>query len=123
MELIKSNIPHLPHARVVVPLSLDAPQYLEEMEWSPMFSIQSQNLENAVVSPVEEKVSALLALEALHPDSKKAVTRVLDKFRSLDSFLKGLESVEIDDKRNGLDGEAVPCFPFGRGCNSGLHQQ
>ncbi|RVW91996.1 Disease resistance protein RPM1 [Vitis vinifera] len=93
-----SNIPHLPHARVVVPLSLDAPQYLEEMECSPMFSIQSQNLENAVVSPVEEKVSALLALEALHPDSKKAVTRLLDKFRSLDSFLKGLESVEIDDR-------------------------
>ncbi|KAJ9701553.1 hypothetical protein PVL29_006776 [Vitis rotundifolia] len=96
LELIKSKIPHLPHARVVEPLSLEAPQYLEEMKWSPMFSIQ--NLENAVVSPVEEKVSALLALEALHPDSKKEATRVLDKFRSLDSFLKGLESVEIDDR-------------------------
>ena len=88
-----------------------------------MFSIQSQNLENAVVSPVEEKVSALLALEALHPDSKKAVTRLLDKFRSLDSFLKSLESVEIDDRGMVWMEKLSHVFPFGRGCNSGLHQQ
>ncbi|KAJ9701556.1 hypothetical protein PVL29_006779 [Vitis rotundifolia] len=38
LEMIKSKIPH-PPARVDVPYSLEIPEYLEEMEWSPTFSI------------------------------------------------------------------------------------
>ncbi|RVW73484.1 putative disease resistance RPP13-like protein 2 [Vitis vinifera] len=72
-ELIKSKIPALPHL--------------------PLF----QSVANTVVSPVEEKVSALLAQEAIHPYTKKKAMRVLDKLRSLNGFLKGLESVELDD--------------------------
>ncbi|RVW27231.1 putative late blight resistance protein-like R1A-4 [Vitis vinifera] len=56
-----------------------------------------QSVANTVVSPVEEKVSALLAQEAIHPYTKKKAMRVLDKLRSLNGFLKGLESVELDD--------------------------
>ncbi|KAL6347297.1 hypothetical protein AAG906_013733 [Vitis piasezkii] len=43
--------------------------------------------------PVEEKVSALVAQEAIHPYTKKKAMRVLDKLRSLNGFLKGLESL------------------------------
>ncbi|XP_059593146.1 toMV resistance protein Tm-2(2)-like isoform X2 [Vitis vinifera] len=98
LEMIKSKIPHLPPAQVLVPLSSRIPKYLEEMEWSPLFSIPSQNLEDIVVSPVKEKLSALLVLMALHPDTKKKARRVLDELESLSSFLKGLELVYLDDK-------------------------
>ncbi|KAJ9701563.1 hypothetical protein PVL29_006786 [Vitis rotundifolia] len=74
LELIKSKISTL---LLVVPVVLCS------ME-SPMSSIHGQKLANRVVSPVEEKVLALRALKALHPDAKKA-RRVLDKFRSLDN--------------------------------------
>ena len=53
---------------------------------------------NTVVSPVDDKVSALVALEAIHPFTKKKVMRVLDKLRSLNGFLKSLESVQLDDR-------------------------
>ena len=48
---------------------------------------------------MEEKESALLALEAIHPITKKAAMRlrVLDKLRSLNGYLKRLESVELDN--------------------------
>ncbi|KAJ9701561.1 hypothetical protein PVL29_006784 [Vitis rotundifolia] len=98
LEMIKSKIPHLPGAQVAVPYSSRIPKYLEEMEWSPLFSIPSQNLEDIVVSPVKEKLSALLALKALHPDTKKKTRRVPDELESLSSFLKGLELVYLDDK-------------------------
>ena len=54
-------------------------------------------MENTVVSPVEEKVSALLSQGAIHPYTKKKTMRVLDKLMSLIGFLKGLESVELLD--------------------------
>ena len=49
LEMIKSKISH-PPARIAVPYSLEIPEYLEEMEWSSMFSIHGQNLTNTVVS-------------------------------------------------------------------------
>ncbi|RVW27221.1 putative disease resistance RPP8-like protein 2 [Vitis vinifera] len=70
---------------------------IEEIVWSDIFLIHGQSVANTVVSPVEEKVSALLAQEAIHPYTKKKAMRVLDKLRSLNGFLKGLESVELDD--------------------------
>ncbi|RVW73476.1 hypothetical protein CK203_057943 [Vitis vinifera] len=69
--MIKSKILHLFRAQAPVPMSSRTPIYLEEMEWSPLFSIPSQNLEDTVVSPVKEKLSALLDLKALHPDTKR----------------------------------------------------
>ena len=51
---------------------------------------------NTIVSLVEQKVSALLAQEVIHPHTKKKVMRVLDKFRPLNDFLTGLQSVELD---------------------------
>ena len=58
--------------------------------------MHSQSVANAVFSPVEEKVSTLLANEKIQPNTKKAAMRVLDKLRSLNAFLNGLESVELD---------------------------
>ena len=105
LELIKSNIAAT--RRPVVPLhSLEQlcsashiNDSIEERVWSDIFVIGGQSVANTVVSPVEEKVSALLSLEAIHPITKKAAMRVLDKLRSLNPFLKGLESVELDDSR------------------------
>ncbi|KAJ9701550.1 hypothetical protein PVL29_006773 [Vitis rotundifolia] len=73
LELIKSKIPALP------------------------LSPDRNSVANTIVSPVEGKVSALLALEAIHHYTKKKVMRVLDKFTSLNDFLTGLQSVELDD--------------------------
>ncbi|RVW61896.1 hypothetical protein CK203_063849 [Vitis vinifera] len=75
LELIKSKIPSLPHLPIAT----------------------GSECAITIVSPVEEKVSALLALEAIHPYTKKKVMRALDKFRSLNDFLTGLQSVELDD--------------------------
>ena len=71
--------------------------YIEEIVWTDIFLILGQSVAKTVVSPVEEKVSALLAQEAIHPDTKKKAMRVLDKLKSLNGFLKGLESAELDD--------------------------
>ena len=98
LELIKSKIPDLPRlpyieAKAACPFNYS----IEEIVWSDIFLIHGQSVANTVVSPVEEKVSALLAQEAIHPYTKKKAMRVLDKLRSLNGFLKGLESVELDD--------------------------
>ena len=95
LELIKSKIPSLPHLPIATGSSYD--NYIEEMVWSDIFLIQGRSVAITIVSPVEEKVSALLALEAIHPYTKKKVMRALDKFRSLNDFLTGLQSVELDD--------------------------
>ncbi|RVW73472.1 hypothetical protein CK203_057948 [Vitis vinifera] len=71
LELIKSKISTLLLVVPVVQCSMEVPEDLEEMEWSPMFSIYGQKLANRVVSPVEEKVLALRALKALHPDARR----------------------------------------------------
>ncbi|KAJ9701582.1 hypothetical protein PVL29_006805 [Vitis rotundifolia] len=98
LELIKSKIPDLPHLPYVEAKSSCPFNYsIEEIVWSDIFLIHGQSVANTVVSPVEEKVSALLAQEAIHPYTKKKAMRVLDKLRSLNGFLKGLESVELDD--------------------------
>ncbi|RVW91979.1 hypothetical protein CK203_030222 [Vitis vinifera] len=95
LELIKSKIPSLPHLPIATGNGYDI--YIEEMVWSDIFLIQGRSVANTIVSPVEEKVSALLALEAIHPYTKKKVMRALDKFRCLNDFLTGLQSVELDD--------------------------
>ena len=98
LELIKSNIPALPRLRVREFQSASViNDSIEERVWPDIFVICGQSVANTVVSPVEEKVSALLPLGAIHPISKKAAMRVLDKLRSLNGFLKGLESIELDD--------------------------
>ncbi|XP_034679853.1 probable disease resistance RPP8-like protein 2 [Vitis riparia] len=99
LELIKSKIPALPHLPRCIQLeSADPSNYsIEEIVWSDIFLIHGQSVANTVVSPVEEKVSALVAQEAINPYTKKKAMRVLDKLRSLNGFLKGLESVELDD--------------------------
>ena len=99
LELIKSNkIPALPHLPVQqVHSASPTNDGIEERVWSDIFVIGGQSVANTMVSPVEEKVSALLSLGAIHPITKKAAMRVLDKLRSLNPFLKGLESVELDD--------------------------
>ena len=98
LELIKSNIPALPRLPIMEAQSASLiNDSIEERVWSDIFVIGGQSVANTVVSPVEEKVSALLSLGAIHPITKKAAMRVLDKLRSLIPFLKGLESVELDD--------------------------
>ena len=98
LELINSNIPALPRLPVMSVQSASLiKDSIEERVWSDIFVIDGQSVANTVVSPVEEKVSALLSQGAIHPITKKAAMRVLDKLRSLNPFLKGLESVELDD--------------------------
>ncbi|XP_034681062.1 probable disease resistance protein At1g58602 [Vitis riparia] len=98
LELIKSKIPDLPRLPYIEAMSACSfNNSIEEIVWSKIFLIHGQSVANTVVSPVEEKVSALLAQEAIHPYTKKKAMRVLDKLRSLNGFLKGLESVELDD--------------------------
>ncbi|XP_034686750.1 putative inactive disease susceptibility protein LOV1 [Vitis riparia] len=98
LELIKSKIPALPHLPYCMDAHSACSNYsIEEIVWSDIFLIHGQSVANMVVSPVEEKVSALLAQEAIHPYTKKKAMRVLDKLRSLNGFLKGLESVELAD--------------------------
>ncbi|WJZ88184.1 hypothetical protein VitviT2T_007512 [Vitis vinifera] len=99
LELIMSKIPALPHLPYCIEACSACPSNysIEEIVWSDIFLIHGQSVANKVVSPVEEKVSALLAQEAIHPYTKKKAMRVLDKLRSLNGFLKGLESVELDD--------------------------
>ncbi|KAJ9701579.1 hypothetical protein PVL29_006802 [Vitis rotundifolia] len=98
LESIKSKIPALPRlqcqqAESALPFNYS----IEEIVWSDIFLIHGRRVTNTVVFPVEDKVSALLAQEAINPYTKKKAMRVLDKFRSLNGFLKGLESVELDD--------------------------
>ena len=98
LKLINSKIPALPRFPLCVKQSASPTNdSIEEIVWSDIFVIGGQSVANTVVSPVEEKVSALLSQGAIHPITKKAAMRVLDKLRSLNPFLKGLESVELDD--------------------------
>ena len=45
---------------------------------------------NTVVSPIIEKVVALLAQEPLYPQMKKKARRLQDKFSLISSFLREL---------------------------------
>ncbi|XP_059593151.1 putative inactive disease susceptibility protein LOV1 [Vitis vinifera] len=95
LELIKSKIAALDYPRWEAQGGFSS-DYIEEIVWTDIFLILGQSVAKTVVSPLEEKVSALLAQEAIHPCTKKKAMRVLDKPRSLNGFLKGLESVELD---------------------------
>ena len=93
LELIKSMIPALPGLPIAFSLGGNSDNHFEEIIWSDVLLMNNQSMTNTVVSPVEEKVSALLALDAIHPYTKKKAMRV----RSLNGFLKSLESVQLDD--------------------------
>ncbi|KAL6343352.1 hypothetical protein AAG906_022935 [Vitis piasezkii] len=77
LELIKSKIPDLPHLLYCFEAQGACPSNysIEEIVWSDIFLIHGQSVANTVVSPVEEKVSALLAQEAIHPYTKKKAMR------------------------------------------------
>ena len=94
LELIKSMIPAVPGRPSVVLRGGNSDNHFEEIIWSDIFLINNRSMANTVVSPVEDKVSAL---EAIHPFTKKKARRVLDKLRSLNGFLKSLESLQLDD--------------------------
>eukprot|EP00261_Vitis_vinifera_P019973 XP_010650658.1 PREDICTED: disease resistance protein RGA2-like [Vitis vinifera] len=96
LELVKSKIPALPRLPIMISRGANHDNYFEERVWSDIFLIHHRSVANTIVSPVEQKVSALLAQEVIHPHTKKKVMRVLDKFRSLNDFLAGLQSVELD---------------------------
>ncbi|XP_034686751.1 putative disease resistance RPP13-like protein 2 [Vitis riparia] len=96
LELVKSKIPALPRLPIIISTGANHDNYFEERVWSDIFLIHHRSVANTIVSPVEQKVSALLAQEVIHPHTKKKVMRVLDKFRSLNDFLAGLQSVELD---------------------------
>ena len=99
LELIKSKIPSLLRLSVME-LQSASPinDSIGEKVWSDICLIHSQSVAKAVFfhSPVEEKVSALQAGEKFEPYTKKKAMRVVDKLRSLNGFLTGLESVELD---------------------------
>ncbi|WJZ88175.1 hypothetical protein VitviT2T_007503 [Vitis vinifera] len=96
LELIKSKIPALPRLPIIIAAGANHDSYFEEMVWSDIFLLHDRNVANTIVCPVEQKVTALLAQEVIHPHTKKKVMRVLDKFRCLNDFLTGLQSVELD---------------------------
>ncbi|RVW68107.1 putative disease resistance RPP13-like protein 2 [Vitis vinifera] len=79
LELIKPKIPALPHLPRCSQLQSAGPSNysIEEIVWSDIFLIHGQSVANTVVSPVEEKVLALLAQEAIHPYTKKKAMRPL----------------------------------------------
>ena len=100
LELINSKIHSLPRFSISLRQSaFPINGSIEEIDWSDIFLVcsHSQSVANTVVSLVEEKVSALLSQGAIQPYTKKAAMRVLDKLRSLNGFIKSLESVELDD--------------------------
>ena len=97
LQLIKFKILALSRLPVCVLFSGKCDNYIEEIVWSEILSIYNPSVANTVVSPVEEKVSGLLSQQVIHPITKKAAMRVLDKLRSLNGYLKSLESVELDD--------------------------
>ena len=78
--------------------TIHRPQDIEEIDWSHDSLVLHQNIANAVVSPVIEKVAALLAQEALPPRVEMKARRVQDKFRLINDFLRDLEAVELDDR-------------------------
>ncbi|KAJ9701621.1 hypothetical protein PVL29_006829 [Vitis rotundifolia] len=77
--------------------TIQRPQDIEEIDWSHDSLVLHQTIANAVVSPVIEKVAALLAQEALPPRVEIKARRVQDKFRLINDLLRDLESVEFDD--------------------------
>ncbi|KAL6342549.1 hypothetical protein AAG906_012402 [Vitis piasezkii] len=95
LELVKSKILALPRLPIIISTGANHDNYFEERVWSDIL-IHHRSVANTIVSPVEQKVSALLAQEVIHPHTKKKVMRVLDRFRSLNDFLAGLQSVELD---------------------------
>ena len=97
LELIKVKIPALPPP-VVIPCARSHSADIEEIDWACSSSVQDQSLANTVVSPVIEKATALLAQEYIHPEVKKKVRRVQDKFSLMNGFLKDIEAVELDDR-------------------------
>ena len=97
LELIKSMILAVPGRPSLVLRGGNSYNHFEEIIWSDIFLINNRSMANTVVSPVEDKVSALLALEAIHPFTKKKAMRVLDKLRSVNGFLKSLESLQLDN--------------------------
>ncbi|KAJ9701589.1 hypothetical protein PVL29_006812 [Vitis rotundifolia] len=62
--------------------------------------VEDQNIANTVVSPVIEKVIALLGKGLLRPQVKKKARRILDEFKFMNGFLEDVESVELDE--NGM---------------------
>ena len=62
--------------------------------------VEDQNIANTVVSPVIEKVTALLGKGLLRPQVKKKARRILDEFKFMNGFLEDVESVELDE--NGM---------------------
>eukprot|EP00261_Vitis_vinifera_P019938 XP_010650613.1 PREDICTED: putative disease resistance RPP13-like protein 2 [Vitis vinifera] len=91
LEGIKVRISSLQRTRV-----FQGAISIEEIDW--LISTHHQNMANTVASPVIEKITALLAQEALYSEVKKRARRIQDEFRFLDGFLKNLESKELDDK-------------------------
>ncbi|RVW69500.1 putative disease resistance RPP13-like protein 2 [Vitis vinifera] len=63
LELIKSKIPALPCLHIAIVEGANHDNYFEERVWSDIFLIHDRSVANTIVSPVEQKVSALLALE------------------------------------------------------------
>ncbi|RVW91828.1 putative disease resistance protein [Vitis vinifera] len=79
LELIMSKIPALPHLPYFMEAHSACPfnYSIEEIVWSDISLIHGQSVANTAVSPVEEKVSALLTQEAIHPYTKKKAMRPL----------------------------------------------
>ena len=96
LEWIMSKIRALPPPAIQYSMSARAP--ITEIDWLRLSSALDQNMANTIVSPVIEKVTALLAQGALPPRVKKSASRVQDKFRLMNGFLKDLESVELNDR-------------------------
>ena len=61
-------------------------------------TVEDQNIANTFVSPVIEKVTALLAKGSLRSQVKNKARRIHDEFKFMNGFLEDLESVEVDEK-------------------------
>ena len=95
LERIMNKIHALPPPALQASMSSHAP--ITETDWLKLSSVLDQNMENTVVSPVVEKITALLAQDSLPPRAKKSARRVRDKFKLMNGFVKELESEELDD--------------------------
>ena len=83
----------------------------EEIDWECQSSLQDQNTANTVVSPIIEKVIALLAQKSLYPQMKRKARRLQGKFRLISSFLRELESEELDSRGMAWMEELCDLFP------------
>ncbi|RVW35786.1 hypothetical protein CK203_082550 [Vitis vinifera] len=84
----------------------------EEIDWECQSSLQDQNTANTVVSPIIEKVIALLAQKSLYPQMKRKARRLQGKFRLISSFLRELESEELDSRGMAWMEELCDLFPI-----------